>query len=257
MHAFIAAGGIPASGEPLFQLTKGLNKALLSIAGKPMIQWIVDAASESGVIDSITIIGLDNTQNLLSRLPLHYLSDQGSLVSNVRAGAALIKQIYPDADVLMALPADIPAVTPEIIAEMAQSFQQTNHDLYYSVVEKVVMEAKFPGSNRTYVKLRDKTVCGGDIHAVSIATALNENALYNTLFNTRKNPLRQAFMVGIDILALLLLKRLSLEETADRVGKRLGLNARAVVCPFAEAGMDVDKPFQFEIVENYLLKRVQ
>jgi hypothetical protein len=32
------------------------------------------------------------------------------------------------------------------------------------------------------------------------------------------------------------------------VSKRLGLRGRAVVCPYAEIGMDVDKPFQLEIM---------
>jgi len=255
MHAFIAAGGIPKVDEPLYQLTRGINKALLPIAGKPMIQWVLDAASNSGVIDSITVIGLDQQSGLQSKLPLRFLPNQGSLVLNVRAGAKLIQEIYPDADLLMALPADIPAVTPQIVAGMAQLFNQTNHDLYYSVVEKSVMEERFPGSKRTYVTLRDKTLCGGDIHAVRLVVALDEKSLYNDLFNARKNPLKQASLMGMDVLFLLLLKCLTLEEAAQRISQRLGIRARAVICPYAEAGMDVDKPFQHTLVETDMLSR--
>ena len=255
MHAFIAAGGIPKVDEPLYQLTQGINKALLPIAGKPMIQWVLDAASSSGVIESITVIGLDQQSGLQSKLPLRFLPNQGSLVLNVRAGAKLIQEIYPDADLLMALPADVPAVTPQIVASMAQLFNQTNHDIYYSVVEKSVMEERFPGSKRTYVSLRDKALCGGDIHAVRLAAALDEKALYNDLFNARKNPLKQAALVGLDVLLLLLLKRLTLEEAAQRISQRLGIRARAVICPYAEAGMDVDKPFQHSLVEADMLSR--
>ena len=43
MDAIVTAGGIPKPGEPLYEYTQGIYKALLDIAGKPMIQWVLDA----------------------------------------------------------------------------------------------------------------------------------------------------------------------------------------------------------------------
>ena len=40
MDAIVTAGGIPMPGEPLYEYTNGSPKALLDIAGKPMIQWV-------------------------------------------------------------------------------------------------------------------------------------------------------------------------------------------------------------------------
>jgi NDP-sugar pyrophosphorylase family protein len=42
MDAIITAGGIPQPGDPLYVYSNGDSKALIDIAGKPMIQkkWI-------------------------------------------------------------------------------------------------------------------------------------------------------------------------------------------------------------------------
>jgi len=36
----------------------------------------------------------------------------------------------------------------------------------------------------------------------------------------------------------------------------LQLKGKVLLCPFAELGMDVDKPHQLELVSNYLKDRV-
>jgi NDP-sugar pyrophosphorylase family protein len=43
MDAIVIAGGIPEPGDPLYEYTQGQPKALLDIAGKPMVQWVLDA----------------------------------------------------------------------------------------------------------------------------------------------------------------------------------------------------------------------
>jgi hypothetical protein len=57
-------------------------------------------------------------------------------------------------------------------------------------------------------------------------------------------------------LALMIgLRLLTLDQAIARVGRRLGLAARAVVLPFAEACIDVDKPSDHAMVETILRAR--
>ena len=44
MDAIILAGGIPLPEDPLYSYSKGDAKALIDVAGKPMIQWVLDAS---------------------------------------------------------------------------------------------------------------------------------------------------------------------------------------------------------------------
>jgi len=50
---------------------------------------------------------------------------------------------------------------------------------------------------------------------------------------------------------------MTVEEAVRRVAKRLGVTGRAIICPYAEVGMDVDKPHQLELMRKDLAKRVK
>ena len=43
MDAIVTAGGIPRPEDPLYTYSHGDSKALIDVAGKPMIQWVLDA----------------------------------------------------------------------------------------------------------------------------------------------------------------------------------------------------------------------
>ena len=64
MDAILTAGGKPAPGEPLYPYTQGNLKAMLDVAGKPMIQWPLDALSGSSYIDRVVITGMNATDKL-------------------------------------------------------------------------------------------------------------------------------------------------------------------------------------------------
>ena len=57
----------------------------------------------------------------------------------------------------------------------------------------------------------------------------------------RKRPLALARRVGGDGLLKLLLGRLSLAEVEARAQRILGVEARALVTPYPEVGVDVDR----------------
>ena len=58
MDAIITAGGIPQPGDPLYVYSNGDSKALIDIAGKPMVQWVLDALGNSKKVDNVILIGL-------------------------------------------------------------------------------------------------------------------------------------------------------------------------------------------------------
>jgi hypothetical protein len=116
------------------------------------------------------------------------------------------------------------------------------------------MEKRFPESRRTYVRLKDEFYCGGDANAIRKEIARKDNPFTTRLIEARKNPVRQAGLVGFGTLVQLLLGRLSVEKAAAALCKRMGITGQAIRCPYAEMGMDVDKPFQYEIVRADLEK---
>jgi len=252
MDAVVIAGGIPAPQDPLYAYSKGEAKALLDIAGKPMVQWVIDALGEANTIDRIVLIGLTARSGLTSRKPLVYISNEGRMLANIQAGTEKVKQLNPKAEYVLFVTSDIPAITGAMFDWVVNTSLQTKHDIYYNVIPRQVMEDRFPAANRTFVRLKDLEACGGDTHVVRTAIVGRNSGFWDKLIEARKNPAAQASLLGFDIIFRFLFRQLTADDVIRRVAARLGLRGRALICPFAEVGMDVDKPHQLELMRSHL-----
>lgn len=256
MDAIITAGGIPKPEDPLFEYTQGQSKAMLEIADKPMVQWVLDAVSGSGKIEHIVIVGLEPDSGVVCEKPLQFIPNQGGMIDNIRTGIAKVVEINPDSELVMLVSSDIPALTTEMIDWVIDTALETEDDFYYNLIPRDVMEKRYPGSNRSFVKLKDVEVCGGDLNVVRVSATYGNDDLWNKLVSARKNAFKQAALFGFTTLILMLMRRLSLQDAVPRVEKQLGIRGRAILCPYAELAMDVDKPHQFEILRADLEKQV-
>jgi hypothetical protein len=222
-----------------------------------MLAYVVEALSGSRYIGSVYIVGLPPEHRLPLSTPVIHVSPQGDMVANAEAG---IREAYthnPDLEGVLVSSADIPLLTTPMVDHFIEECLKTDHDLYYGIVERSVMERRFPTSRRTYVRLTEGEFAGGDLFLVRPRAATMNTELWRRLASARKSPIRQARMLGgIWPLIKLLLGRLSLEEGVQRASRALGVRGRAVICPYPEVGMDVDKPFQLEIARAELEARV-
>ena len=257
MDAVVTAGGIPQPDEPLYAYTKGESKAMVDIAGKPMIQWTLDALSGAKNVDNVIITGLSPKSNLKCKKPLHYLSNQGKMLDNLVAGVNKSLELNPKNKHVLLVSSDIPALKAEMVDWLINTCMETSDDIYYGVCPREVMEARYPGSKRTYTKLKDMEVCGADINVVHVRMASEHLEVWNLLIANRKNPVAQARVMGLDTLYLLLTRQATLQDFVGRVSQRIGIQGRAIVWPYAEACMDVDKPNQLEMMRANLAKRAR
>lgn len=255
MDALVTAGGIPKPDEPLYSYTQGMPKATLDLNGKPMLQWVLDALSQSRKVQRVTVIGVEQEPGWTCDKPLTFVPNHGGLLDNVREGVHKVVEMNPQADLVLIVSADIPGITGEMVDWVIVEAEKTTHDLYYSVVKREVMEAVFPGSNRSYVHLKEGDFCGGDINTVRASLVTQNPQFWDRIIEARKSALRQASFLGFDILFLLLIRQLSLKRGVPKISRRLGLRGRAVISPYAEIAMDVDKPYQLEIMRQYLAQR--
>jgi GTP:adenosylcobinamide-phosphate guanylyltransferase len=255
MDAIVTAGGLPHPKDPLFSMTQGGYKAMLDLGGKPMIQWVLDSLSQSDKIGHVVVVGLPLETPLQCSHPLQKVLDQGDMVRNIQAGVAYLDTIHPQDEHCLVVSSDIPGLQPEMIDWLVETVSASHFDVYYTVIERSVMEKRFPESRRTYARLKNGSFCGGDANAINKEIARKENAFTTRLIEARKNPLKQASLVGYGTLLRLMLGSLSLENAVSAVCKRMGITGQAIRCPYAEVGMDVDKPFQYDIVRADLEKK--
>jgi GTP:adenosylcobinamide-phosphate guanylyltransferase len=253
--AVVSAGWSPNADAPLAEYTQGKSKALIPIAGKPMIAYVVDALANSRIVKHVVIVALDPDAEIQFPIPVEHVPDAGGILDNAEAGLQYALDHYPDMDVVLLCTSDIPTITGPIVDALAEECLRTDHDLYYPVVERSVMEKRFPGSRRSYVHLREGDFAGGDIIVVRPSVGITDRDLWDELAAARKSAFRQARLVGLGLFLRLITRRLSLSDAERRIGKVLNVHGRVVPFPYAEVGMDVDKPLQLEIVRAELEAR--
>jgi GTP:adenosylcobinamide-phosphate guanylyltransferase len=255
MDAMVTAGGIPQPDDPLYSYTQGGPKALLDMCGKPMIQWVLDALGGAETIDSIVVIGLGPDSGVTCAKPVDFIPSQGGMLDNIRGGVNRVLELNPQSHHVIIVSSDIPAITPEVVDWAVNAAMETDEDVYYNLITRKVMEARYPTSKRSFVRLKDVEVCGGDMNVIRTMMVTSNDELWERIVAARKSPFKQAALIGYDTLILLLLRMITLEGAAKKVIKRLNITGRAILSPYAEIGMDVDKPHQLEILREDLAQR--
>lgn len=255
IDAIVIAGGVPSQDDPLYEYSQGGPKAMLDVAGKPMVQWVLDALCSARLIGGVVVMGLPEDSNVTCDKAIAFSPSQGSMLENIRAGVDKLISINPDSLHVAIVSSDIPAITSEIVDWVVDTAMETDEDVYYNVIPRQVMEKRFPGANRSYVRLKDVEVCGGDLNIARTSMVHENNELWDRIIASRKSAFKQAALLGYDTLLLLLLRAITLEGAVKKVTKRLNLSGRALVCPYAEVAMDVDKPHQLELLRADLTGR--
>ena len=257
MDAIVTAGGIPQPQDPLYTYSNGDSKALIDMAGKPMIQWVLDALGDAQQVDNVIVIGLTAKSNVTCKKPLHFISNQGRMLANIVAGVNKSLELDKKSKYVLIVSSDIPTIKPEMVDWLIDTCMETKDDLYYGVCPKDVMEMRFPGSKRTYTHLKGMDVCGADINVSHVRNATEHLEIWESLIGSRKSPLKQASMIGFGTLFKLFTRQLTLEEAVEHVTGRIGISGRAIVWEYAEPCMDVDKPHQLELLRDDLESQLE
>jgi molybdopterin-guanine dinucleotide biosynthesis protein A len=255
MDAIVLAGGIPQPQDPLYTYSHGDSKALIDVAGKPMVQWVLDALSDAKSVDNVIVVGLSAKSGLSCKKPMHFLSNQGRMLSNIVEGVNKALDLNKKTQYVLVVSADIPALKSEMVDWLVETCMQTKDDLYYGICPREVMEARYPGSKRTYTKLKDIQLCGSDINLTHVRMATEHLDLWESLIGSRKSPLKQASLIGLDTFFQVLTRTITLDDLVAKVCGRIGIKGRAIQWGYAEPCMDVDKPHQLELMREDLAKQ--
>lgn len=255
----ILAGGQASPDDPLYDYTQGQPKALLPLVGRPMIAWVAAALQSCDLTGDTVIVGLPPDTTLHTPRPVQFIADQGSLIGNALAGLrwAGERQSGSARAAVHALisTADIPLLTPEIVQQFLACCQPLDKALYYPIVSRQSMEARFPGSQRTYSRLVEGEFAGGDLVLADTRLVRTNLELWQTLAAARKYPWKMARVIGLSILLKLLFRRLRIRDVEQKAAKLFGLPVMAVPFDHAEIAMDADKPHQFDALRQMLTTR--
>ena len=131
----------------------------------------------------------------------------------------------------------------------------TDADLAVGVVERRVLEQRFPQAERTWLKFRGGAYTGANLFALASPKVSGAIELWRSVEQDRKKGWRLIAIVGPLTLAGTLLSLVSIDAALRRLGRKLGLVVKAVRLTNPVAGIDVDKPADHSLVEEILAGR--
>jgi hypothetical protein len=123
------------------------------------------------------------------------------------------------------------------------------------MITREEMDRQFPGSERTYFRLRSGSHTGGNAMLVNPRLIPAARDLGQRLFDQRKNAVGMLRIAGLGFVARFVLGRLEPKDLAGKIQQLLGGTGAAVVTPHASLAVDVDKPSDLAMVERVLRER--
>lgn len=255
MDCVITAGGAPGPEDPLFAYTQGKAKALLDMNGRTMLERVVDALQASEYIDDIVVVGLGSDMGMTFQRPVHHLPDQGGMISNGLAGFRWLRAKKPDIAHVLFCSSDIPMITSEIVDTFVRTCQPLDQYMYYIVVTQETMETRFPQSRRTFVRLKEARIAGGDMLIMHAELTETHLELWEAFAAGRKQAWKMARVIGLGFLLKFLMHRIGYDELEEMARRVLDRPARIVIFPHAEIAMDGDKPYQVDLLRMHLQRR--
>ncbi|HHW62094.1 MAG TPA: NTP transferase domain-containing protein [Syntrophomonadaceae bacterium] len=250
--AIILAGG--KNSDELKEMAPCDNEGLIFIGNYPMIYYVYRAVRSSQLIRNIIICGPEG--ELKKHLPqdderLFFTTSGDNAMESFQHGVEALKKIEISPMVL-ALPTDIPFITTEAIDDFLRRGAEMQADFCYPVTTKEANDLKFPGVKRTYVRLKDGILTGGNLFLIRSEIIPDCLEIGTQLVERRKNPVAMGRLFGPGLVIKYLFHCLDIAMIEKRFYKMLGIRGRGIISPYAEIGVDVDKPSDLQLARNYL-----
>lgn len=248
--------GAPNQGQ-LAKKTTESYEALIKIAGRPMIEYVIKAAKDSVEVDKIAVIGPgQKIKKAVAESVDLIIEGESSMVDNIKKGFSLLKRDDmargSDRFVLL-LTSDIPLISGEIIDKYISLCSEGKADIYFPVISKKITEMKFPGVKRTYVNLSDGIYTGGNIVLIRPSVLPGIIDYISKAISWRKKPFKLSQLLGVKFLLKFFMGNLSLAEIEERITELIGFESRVIITNLPEIGFDIDKPDDLYLMkEKYI-----
>ena len=246
--AIVLAGSRP--GRDAFAERYGTDlKALIPIAGEPMVRRPVSALLASAAVGRIVVLSqsperiaaaLDADDRLVCR------PSRGTIAETLLELCDDQQTAWP----LLVTTADHALLSAAMVDEFVAA--AAGADVAVGVVERSVLLRRFPDAQRTWLRFRGGGYTGANLFVLSSPAVRPAIELWRSVEQDRKKAWRVLSLLGPVTLLCIVLRLVSLAEVMKQLSERLRLNAIAVQLSDPLAGVDVDKPADHALVEAIL-----
>lgn len=249
MECIVLAGGTPEPGHPLWDHTKGRPKALLPIAGRPMIGWVLEALMASNSVDRVIVVGMEAGD--WCPPGVEALPGAGDLTANLYAGIEALRQRGP----ALYCWSDIPLLRAEMVDAFVRDTADAEIDVNAALVSRRALQDRYPDKQDLWLRLREGHFIAADLGMFMPAAAVGIRDDLVALADRRKSALATASYVGVPVLLRYVLGRLAIGDIESLVQQRFGLRCRVRQARDPELGLDVDGAADLELCRRVLQER--
>ncbi|MGH2625130.1 MAG: nucleotidyltransferase family protein [Anaerolineales bacterium] len=248
--AIMLAGGGDASAP---------NKAFLDGAGRPMVWYVAGALAKAESVGRVVAVGpSDQLQAACGGLVDRIVPDGGgTILDNVLSGLGALAsgsgRTVPESPVLVAA-SDIPLLTSQAVEDFLAACSKEAADLHYPIVPQSVLEDRYPGASKTFIRVVDGSFTGGSVFRFDPRVAEKVRDFAEKVLRARKKPWLMAQLFGWSTVMRFSSGRLSIKDVETRAREITGLDAKAVIIRRPELALDADEehPENLEIIRRAL-----
>jgi hypothetical protein len=224
-----------------------------------MVLRVLDALEAAGEVGPIMLSGPH--QSAIEQAPELHDRVMSGKVQWVESEATPSLSTYR---VLQGLARDVPAfvttadhalLSPQMADFFCAEARATGCDIVAAVARHEQVAGTYPESRRTVIRLKDGGFCGCNMFAFLTFGARAAADYWRRVEEQRKKSFRVISTLGFMAVLRYFTGQLTLTECLQRLSKRLALTAGAVVMPFPEAAVDVDKVSDLRLAEAIIGQR--
>ncbi len=254
--AVILAGSRPG-GDPLAAIHGLPRKALIRVGGTPMLVRVLAALRGASSVAGIAICGADRAMLEAGGIASEDLDEVVWLEAAAQPSASVVaalERLGGGVPVLVTT-ADHPLLTAAIVDQFCAAASAAPADVVAAVVDSQTVRAAYPDALRTFYPLRDAAYTGCNLFAFIGPGGQRAAQAWQQVDRHRKQPWRVVALLGPLVLLRFALRRLTLDDAVALLSQRMGVRARVIRLSAPEAGIDVDKVADVELVERILSAR--
>jgi molybdopterin-guanine dinucleotide biosynthesis protein A len=246
-RALVLAGGPP---DEVSALQPGApNKAFVRVAGIALVERTLLALRACEGVGRIVVVAPAAAHgDAALALADERRPDGPRITDSLAAGLA---GADPDETVLVSA-ADLPVLDAAAVADFLARVAERDLDVGYGCVDRRAHTGRYATIRHTWARLREGTFCGAGLVALRPRAFGSLSRFLEDLGRSRKNPLALASLLGWDMLLGFAFARLSIAQVETRAGALLGARAGAVISPYPQIAVNVDRPDDLAIAERLL-----
>lgn len=246
---------LPAGGQIDEEFAKAVgtkNKALIQIEGKTVLGRTLDALNATGMIKSTIVIGPEEVRNHPDAASATYKLEPGDTgPDNIYLGLnQLLQEPNPPQKVLV-VTTDLPFLTPELLRNFIESCP-TDRDICVPLVRAGEFRKRFPGTEATFVKLKDDEWTTGCAYVMDVQALKKAKPHIDKVFENRKSKLGMAKLLGPGFVLKWLTKRLTLVDVEAKIMNVLGCSGAAVTGSAPELAFDIDYKDDYDYAVSHV-----